>query len=430
MPRGLYERVVGELAPGDVLVRLEGASACGKMAVIAGQLEGRWMLQDAQAPGGAARLSDDTFFVAGKELRPEATAYRIRVKSDSSLGHERELERDLSHLEGTIAERPPLIAKGGRAVVDEKVHELVDEAWSLRADPAFDLQSRVLTGRALALGAALDWPGAAESAAAILDDVLAHAPERAEAAIARAGVSLLAGEPEKAAALAATASLGAPPRARYVLGRALIAAGKASEGLGALRAYLAEEPRDPRAGRLVATAGKEPRLAPPPAGDPGLHFVATTAHAGVTSGAWGFHVDWPVPWRIVNQADSPDTGLLVDLATERVLDAAGDAERGAAVVLAQRPGGGVARAALVRRGGRTIFPDAKLTPLAPLVRGSRREAFRERHEGDVHAGEVTTLEHAGVVYFLVLNAPAPAYPKLKDEYAAFVKSLTFAAPSP
>jgi hypothetical protein len=65
--------------------------------------------------------------------------------------------------------------------------------------------------------------------------------------------------------------------------------------------------------------------------------------------------------------------------------------------------------------------------LAPLVPGSRRESFRERGEADgvMHAGEITTLEHAGVVVFLVLNAPARAAPKLEDEYVALVKSLTF-----
>jgi len=430
-PRGLYERALGELAAGDVLVRLEGGGACGQMAIIAGQLEGRWMLQDAAAADGAARATDDAFFVDGKALRPEVTAYRVRVESDSTPGHVRALERDLTHLERTIAERPPLVARKGRAVVDEKVHDLVDEAWSLLADPALDLQRRVLTGRALALGAALDWPGAAESAAAVLDDVLARAPASTEAgsaaAVARASVYLLAGAPEKAATLAALASAApqAPSRARYVLGRALIAAGKTSDGLGALRAYVADDPRDPRAGRLVATAGKEPRLAPAPDGDAALAFTSTAERTGVTSGTWGFHVDWPVPWRIVNQADAADGGLLLDFATERVLDAEGQAARGAAVVLAQRPADAALRAALVRKGARTIFPEAKLKPLPPLARGSRRESFREVHDKVEHAGEVTTLEHAGVVYFLVLNAPAPVTDKLRDEYAALVKSLAF-----
>jgi hypothetical protein len=429
---GLYERVDGELAPGDVLVRADGAGACGKMAVVAGQLEGRWMLQDADAEGGAARTSDDVFFADGTALRPEVAAYRVQVHSDSTLGHVRELERDLGHLEATIAERPPLVAQRGHAVVDEKVHDLLDEAWSLGVDPSFELQRHALTGRALALGAALDWPGAAETAAAVLDDVLARAAAStdagAAAGVARASVDLLAGAPGAAAALAAAASEAphAPARARYVLGRALMAAGKGADGLGALRAYVAQDPRDARAGRLLATGGKEPALAPRPARDPGLAFTATATHAGVTATTWGFHVDWPVSWRVVNEADAADSGLLIDLATERVLDPQGNAARGAAVVVAQRPDDATARAAFIKNGARTIFPDAKLKTLPPLVPGSHRQSFREVHEGVAHAGEVTTLERGGTLYSIVLNAPAFAYPSLKDEYVAFVKSLTFA----
>jgi hypothetical protein len=45
-------------------------------------------------------------------------------------------------------------------------------------------------------------------------------------------------------------------------------------------------------------------------------------------------------------------------------------------------------------------------------------------------GEVTTLERGGVVTFLVLNAPGPAYLKLRDEYVTFVKSLGPLTPPP
>jgi tetratricopeptide (TPR) repeat protein len=431
--KGLYARVAPDaLKSGDVLVRGadSGAGTCGKMAVLAGKLEDRWMVEDARASDGATRVSDDAYFVDGKALRPEVAAYRINVKSDSTLGHVRELERDLSHLERTIAERPPLLAKGGRGAVDDKVHDLVDEAWSLMADPAFDLERRVLAGRALALAAALDWPGAAESAAAVLDDALVRAPTRAEVAVSRASVYLLAGDADKAVTLASTAAglPDAPTRARYVLGRALLAAGKRDEGLATLRRYLAAEPGDPRASRLVATSGAKPALAPPPAADPALRFVATANHAGATSATYGFHVDWPIPWRVVGQSETAENGLLLDLATERVLDETGEAQRGAVVVLAQRPATPAARAALLKKAGRNMFPAAKLKTLPPLVPGSRHEGFRERGDGDAapHAGEVTTLEHAGVVYFIVLNAPARATSKLKDEYAALVKSLTFA----
>jgi hypothetical protein len=429
-PKGLYARVApGDLAPGDVLVRTAGAGACGRMAVLAGKLEERWMLGDAQEADGAARTSDDDFFIDGKALRPEVAAYRINVKGDSSLGHVRELGRDLGMLERTIAERPPLVAKDGRAAVDARVHDLLDEGWSLEVDPAMGLEHRVLAGRALALAAALDWPGAAESAAAVLDDARKRAPERADVLVARAAVHLLRGEAEPGAevAQAAVALPHAPPRAAYVLGRALIGAGRPKDGVVELRRYLTVAPNDPRAGRLVATEGREPRLAPPPPADPSLRWEATADHAGVTCPPYGFHADWPLTWRVVGESVTPENGALIDMVTERVLDEQGDADRGGAVLMAQRPASAAARAALVKKAGRNMFPTAKLSTLPPLVPGSRRESFRERGEDDhtMHAGEVTTLEHAGVVYFLVLNAPARAVAKLSKEYAAFVKSLKF-----
>ena len=191
------------------------------MAVLAGRRR-QWMTLDAckrkaggegTAGGAGRRCAPATiFFADGKALRPEATAYRIHVKGDSSLGHVRELARDLDHLERTIAERPPLIAKNGRAVVDERVHDLLDEAWSLEADRAFEVHRRELAGRALALAAALDWPGAAVVAAAVLDDVQRRAPERADVVVARATLQLLAGDTDKAITLAEAATV--IPRAR------------------------------------------------------------------------------------------------------------------------------------------------------------------------------------------------------------------------
>jgi hypothetical protein len=58
-----------------------------------------------------------------------------------------------------------------------------------------------------------------------------------------------------------------------------------------------------------------------------------------------------------------------------------------------------------------------------LLPGSRREQFREKSGAGVRQGEITTLERGDLVYFLVLNASAEGYPKLKDDYAALVKSL-------
>jgi hypothetical protein len=426
-PRGLYTRVASaDLKPGDLLVRANGAGACGKMALVAGVMHDRLMTVEAgEGEEQATREGNPVFFTDGKTLRSEVAAYRVRVKKDDTLGHARELERDLSHLERTVAERPPLIAKNGKGAVDQKVHELVDEAWSLIADPAYDLERRVLAGRALALAAALDWPGAAESAAAVLDDVLRRAPTRADAVLARVSVMLLAGQADKAVTLAEAAKAipGVPSRARYLLGRALLAAGKGGEALGVLRLYLEDEPADPRAQKLVATSGLRPRLEPAPASDAAVRWTSTADHAGVVSSAYDFRVEWPIPWRVIAQSTTPENGLLIDLATGRVLMDDGDAERGGAVILAQRPASASERATLLRKAGRNMFPDAKLKTLPPLIPGSRREHFRDRKQGAQAEGEVTTLERSGVVYFLVINALPAAYPKLKDEYSMFVQSL-------
>jgi hypothetical protein len=96
------------------------------------------------------------------------------------------------------------------------------------------------------------------------------------------------------------------------------------------------------------------------------------------------------------------------------------------VVLVQRPAGTAAASALAHKGARNIFPTAKLKPLPPLLPGSTREQFRERAQGANHLGEVTTIQRNGVVTFIVLNATVASYPKLKDEYATFVKSFAAA----
>ena len=440
-PNGLYRAVApGEIKQGDILVRTVGAGACGKMAVLGGKVDGQWMTFEAgEDEGSAMRTGNPLFFTAGKTLRSEVAAFRIDIKKDATLGHVRELRRDLEHLERTVAERPPLIAKNGRAVVDEKVHDLVDEAWSLVADNRFDLDRRELTGRALALGAALDWPGAAEVAAAVLDDVLRRSSTRPDAMIARASVYLLAGDTDKAASLASTATLvsGVSPRATYVLGRSLLAAGKTAPGLAAMKTYLDSDPLDPRARRLVASNGVDPRWMPAAAtasGDAGVRLGGSFEKAQAESAAFGFRVGWPLTWRVVGLSAAAGSGVMLNLATGRVILDDGDTERGTATLLVQHPGSPTERSALIRKAGRNLFPDAKLRTLPALVPGSKREQFRETEEGAVHQGEVTTLERGGTVYFLVFNASLEAYGKLKGEYAGVVKSLavspTAASPSP
>jgi tetratricopeptide (TPR) repeat protein len=434
-PKGLYEAVPpSDLQTGDVVVRVRGAGACGKMALVAGHSDDQqWVtIEDGETDAQATRTGNPMFFLEGKTLRPEASAFRIRVKKDTTLGHVRELERDLTHLERTIAERPPLVVPKGRAAVDDKVHDLVDEAGSLAADPAFEVERRALLGRALALAAALDWPAAAAAAAAVLEDSIHRTPTRADTAIARASLYLLTGENDKALgqAEAAKAIPDPPARLHYVLGRALLASGKTAEGLAELKRYLDDEPADARARKLVDSGGRTPALAPPPApiADPTgapLKLTATPERVTLRSTGYDFGIEWPVTWRVVGLQSAPETGILVQLALARVLREDGEAERATATLLIQRPGAPEA-AALAKKGARTLFPEAKLKTLPPLIPGSRHESFRERGEkGDgPRQGEVTTLERGGTVYLLVVNASAAGYAKVKDAYATLVKSLT------
>jgi hypothetical protein len=442
-PKGLYTKVdPSDVQAGDIVVRVTGAGACGKMAVVAGHSEDGWIVLDSESKGaplpklppkGApptpppALPSSAPVFFDGALVRPETSVYRIAVKKDSTFGHVRELGRDLEHLERTIAERPPLVTPNRKGAVDDLVHKLIDEAWSLMLDKPFEEDGRALTGRGLALAAALDWPGATEQAIAVLDDVLKRKPSRADAALARASVYLLTGEPDKAVSLAeaSTASPGVSPRVRYIIGRGLLAAGKKDAGLSAMNRYLADDPGDPRAQKLVATGGREPALAPAPKPIGELHFSATPDRGRLHSAAYGFDLEWPLTWRIVAQQADPGTGLIVEFETGRVMrDADYETERAAVSLVVHSPGGGEA-AALAKKGARNMFPDAKLKTLPPLVPGSKREQFRERDRkaGAQRQGEVTTVERNGAVTFLVLNASAASYPKVKDEYAAFVKSL-------
>ena len=425
---GLYTRVVPfALSQGDALVRTVGAGTCGKMAIVGAKVEGKWTTIEVDPDDGeaASHPTNPLFFAAdGKALLPQVHAYRIRVKKDDTIGHIRELERDLGHLDRTIGDQPLFLAPGeeGKEVVAQKVHDLIDEASSLRADPSYDLDRRDLMGRAWVLAAYLEWPGARAVARAILDDVLAKAPGRAGAALARADLALLEGDFARAVSLCqAVAATPRPPSWTFwILGRALAALDRPVEAAQALDHYRVADPRDVRVRQPQATLKKTPS---PDDANPDIRYVATPDAAGLEDRALGFVVYWPLTWRVLGLAAAPTTGTLVNLLTGRVLLDDGRADRAAAVLLAQRPPTTEARAAFARDGARKIFPAAKLKTLPPLVPGSRREQFREHQDDGNHAGEVTTINRNGEIFFLVLNAPADFYAKLKDEYAGFVKTL-------
>ncbi|MEP6654112.1 MAG: hypothetical protein ABJA82_12185 [Myxococcales bacterium] len=368
---GLYTAVSpAEMGKGDILVRGRGAGVCGKMAVLGGEVEGQWVTIEVgpDGKGPSTRPASPLFFAPdGQTLLPNTRIFRIRVKKEDTIGHIRELRRDLDHLEHTVGNLPLKLAAGEEAkqAVTEKVHELLDEAWSLTAEEAYDLDRRELAGRALALGAHLGWPAAGVAADAVLADVLKKAPMRPVAAAARASLARF--------------------RARAV-------------------------------GDLQADD----------TGDGNVRYIATADEVGVESKDLNFQIRWPITWRLMALAANVETGVLANLVTGRVLLPDGHADRGAAVLLAQRPSGPAARTTLARDGARKMFPSAKMKTLPPILPGSRHHQFSERHEGVARAGEVTTIERGGVVTFLVLNAPGDVYPKLKDEYAGFVRSLSTA----
>jgi hypothetical protein len=480
---GLYQAVTAaELAKGDILVRPHAeavGSACGKMAVLAvlqensGSSGGKWgtLEIDDEGRGAALRVGSPLFFAAdGKTPLPGVRLYRIRVKKEDTIGHLRELRRDLRHLERTIGDAPAMLAvgEGAEDVVAEKIHDLIDEAWSLVAEEAYDLDRRVLAARGYALGAALGWPAAIEAGLALVDDVLARAPARAEAWVAHGVLAGLRGDPGRALgdareALGRQAGAGAgvdegdlslePPElpARWLEVRALLAMGNRAEGGAALERFSTLAPGDRRAVRMRArlrapeptgSHPTRPSAAPAPglptavpgavgmspiavAAVDGITYFASPERVGFESRSLGFRVSWPLTWRVSQLAASPAAGVLATLSTGRALLDDGRAERASAVVLAQKPLGPVARAALVRDGVRKLFPTAKLKTLPPLLPGSRRSQFRDQQPEGTRVGEVVTLERAGVVLFLVLNASPELYPKLGDDYATFVRSLTF-----
>jgi hypothetical protein len=489
---GLYRAVTAaELAKGDVLIRPHAeavGSACGKMAVLAalqqnsgnsGGSGGKWgtLEIDELGRGEALRVGSPLFFAAdGKTPLPGVRLYRIRVKKEDTIGHLRELRRDLRHLERTVGDAPAMLAvgEGAEDVVTEKIHDLIDEAWSLVAEEAYDLDRRVLAARGYALGAALGWPAALEAGLALVEDVLARAPGRAEAWVAHGVLAGLRGDPARALgdareALGRRAGAGAgagvgvgadegdlsldPPElpARWLEVRALLAMGNRAEGGAALERFFTLAPGDRRAVRMKARlSGPEPihnrptspSAAPAPDGATavpgavgmspvavaaadGITYFASPERVGFESRSLGFRVSWPLTWRVSQLASSPATGVLATLSTGRALLDDGRADRASAVVLAQKPVGPAARAALVREGVRKMFPTAKLKTLPPLLPGSRRSQFRDQQPEGTRVGEVVTLERGGVVIFLVLNASADLYPKLGDDYATFVRSLTF-----
>src|SRR5947207_396782 len=71
-----------------------------------------------------------------------------------------------------------------------------------------------------------------------------------------------------------------------------------------------------------ARAGKPVALVPAPKAADEVsrpRFAATEDGASLVSDAYDFTITWPLSWRVDNMSSSPETGLLIDFATGRVL---------------------------------------------------------------------------------------------------------------
>ena len=272
----------------------------------------------------------------------------------------------------------------------------------------------MLTGRALAIAAALDWPGAAEQAAAVLDDVLKRTPSRADAALSRAPACCCwRASNDKALSLAeaATAIPGVSPRVHYVVGRALLAAGKPQPGS--------------RRSSVTWRTTRSTR-APSSWSQPAARAGAAAAARAPTAGEL----------RSRARPSAADAQRLVRLQHRLAAGVAGRGAPGGArrpgVIVELRPGARTATtarpnaracrcwctaaAAARRRRWRararaTCSPTPsssrcpRCCPAASASSSARRRAKIQRQ------GEVTTLERDGALYFLVLNASTATLPE-------------------
>src|SRR4029078_10622257 len=104
-PKGLYTKVApGDVTAGDIVVRVTGAGACGKMAIVAGRSDDQWVVLDTESKDAPPREAPTTrtpapppqlpptasVFFDGARVRPETSVYRLAVKKDSTFGHVRE----------------------------------------------------------------------------------------------------------------------------------------------------------------------------------------------------------------------------------------------------------------------------------------------------------------------------------------------------
>ena len=305
-PKGLYRRSRRATSqPGDILVRVAGAGACGKMAVVAGRCDDQWMT----ARGGRATTAPAT--------RTGEPAVLLRRQDPARRG------RRLPRARSRRTARSATCASCGATSTTSSAPSPSGRRWwrrngrgARRREGARPDRRGLVAGRRSSRSsraARADRTRAGAGGGARLAGrrrergrgarrrAQARRRRARDAAVARAACTLLAGDTDKAAAA------GARRRPRSRASRRASATswgarcwrrGRSAEGLAALKRYLDDDPADPGPASWWRPRGREPALAPPPAaradaallGDPRARGAApahptTSASTGRSPGA-------------------------------------------------------------------------------------------------------------------------------------------------
>ena len=253
-------------------------------------------------------------------------------------------------------------------------------------DKPFEDDGRALTGRALALAAALDWPGAAEQRRRRARRRASSASRRARMRRSRAPASTCSrASPTRRSRWPRRRRRArtSPPRVRYVIGRGLLAAGKKDAGLGGDQALPGRTIRPTRArSSWSRRGGREPALAPAAARRSAGRALLRHARARPAAAArpTASASTGRSPGASSRSSPTPGPGSWSSSRPARVLRDDGETERGRGVA-----GGAAARRRARRprwrkKGARNMFPDAKLKTLPPLLARQQARAVPRAQE--------------------------------------------------
>ena len=427
--RGLYTKVdADDVAAGDIVVRVTRRGRLrqdgGRRRTLGRPVggarhreQGRRAAQRARQPASPApsrrcrrpRRCSST----AATLRPETSVYRVAVKKDSSLGHVRELTRDLEHLERTIAERPPLVdaepARRGRrpgAQADRR-GVVADARQAVRGGRPRADRTRAGAGGGARLAGRRRAGGRRarrrDQAQAVARRCGGRARQRA-AARGRARQGGLAGR----------GGDGDPGRlaARALRDRAR-AAGGGEEGRGAGGAEALPRGRPVRSARQAAGGDRRTRAGPrarrPSRPARRCASRRRPSAAGCTARRTASASTGRSPGGSSPQQSDARNGphrRVRDRPRRCARTARPSAARVSLVV--HDPGAGEA-AALAKQGRAQHVPRRQAEDAAAAAcRAASASSSASARAGSQRQGEVTTVERNGTVNFLVLNASTPA----------------------